>query len=149
MKTLVRSNGDVFPSLLNNFLTDDWFDSSLSGWRSVGFTLPAANVRETNDEINIEMAAPGMKREDFKVELDHSVLTISSEQEDKREEKDDNGNYTRREFSYQSFQRSFTLPYEKVDGDKIVARYADGILHVTVPKNEKAKVKPTRQISVT
>jgi HSP20 family protein len=151
MKTLVRTNGNLFPampSLLNDFFTDDWFDPSLTNWRSSGATLPAVNVRETNDEFRIEVAAPGMKRDDFKVELDSHVLTISSQREDKREEKDQEGNYTRREFSYQSFQRSFTLPEEKVEGEKIAARYADGILHVTVPKKETAKVKPAKQITV-
>lgn len=151
MKTLVRTNGSLLPaipSLLNDLFTDDWFDSSLTNWKSSGATLPAVNVRETNDEFRIEVAAPGMKRGDFRVELDNHVLTISSQREDNREEKDQDGNYTRREFSYQSFQRSFTLPANKVEGDKIVARYEDGILYVTVPKKEEAKVKPAKQISV-
>jgi HSP20 family protein len=151
MKTLVRTNGTLFPaipSLLNDLFTDDWFDPSLTNWKSSGATLPAVNVRETNDEFKIEVAAPGMKRGDFRVELDNHVLTISSQREDNREEKDQTGNYTRREFNYQSFQRSFTLPENKVEGDKIVAKYEDGILHVTVPKQEEAKVKPAKQISV-
>lgn len=151
MKTLVRTNGTLFPSvpsLLNDLFTDDWFNSSLSNWRSSGSTLPAVNVRETNEDFSIEVAAPGMKRDDFKVELENNVLTISSQLEDKNEEKDPQGNYTRREFSYQSFQRSFTLPEGKVEGEKIAARYADGILHITVPKKEEAKVKPAKQISV-
>jgi HSP20 family protein len=151
MKTLVRTNGNLFPaipSLLNDFFTDDWFDSSLANWRSSGATLPAVNVKENNDEFSIEVAAPGMKRDDFKVELDNNVLTISSQQENNREEKDPEGNYTRREFSYQSFQRSFTLPQDKVEGENIAARYTDGILHITVPRKENAKVKPAKQITV-
>jgi HSP20 family protein len=151
MKTLVRTNGALFPSvpsLLNDLFTDDWFNSSLSNWRSSGSTLPAVNVRETNEDFSIEVAAPGMKRDDFKVELDNNVLTISSELADKKEEKDTDGNYTRREFSYHSFQRSFTLPEGKVEGEKIAARYLDGILYITVPKREEAKVKPAKQISV-
>lgn len=151
MKSLVKSNGNFYPSvpsLLNDFFNDAWFDSSLSNWRSAGASLPAINVKETNDEFEIEVAAPGMKRDDFKVELDNNLLTISSEREDNRDEKDDEGNYTRREFSYQSFQRSFTLPQERVDSDKVAARYADGILHITVPKKESAKVKPTKQITI-
>jgi HSP20 family protein len=151
MKTLVRTNGNLFPaipSLLNDFFTDDWFNSSLANWKSSGTSLPAVNVRETNDDFMIEVAAPGMKRDDFKVELDNNVLTISSQREDNGEEKDKDGTYTRREFSYQSFQRSFTLPENKVEGDKIAARYVDGILQVTVPKKEEAKVKPAKQISV-
>lgn len=151
MKSLIKSNGSLFPtipSLFDDFFTRDWLDSSLANWRVSGATLPAVNVMETNDDFRIEVAAPGMKRNDFKVELDNNVLTISSQREDKNEEKDENGNYTRREFSYQSFQRSFSLPENKVLGDKIAARYVDGILHVTVPKSEEAKVKPAKQIAV-
>lgn len=151
MKSLVKSNGTFFPtipSLFDDFFNRDWLDSSLANWRVSGATLPAVNVMETNDDFKIEVAAPGMKRNDFKVELDNNVLTISSQREDKLEEKDANGNYTRREFSYQSFQRSFALPENKVLGDKISARYVDGILYVTVPKSEDAKVKPAKQIAV-
>lgn len=151
MKNLVRTNGNSFssvPSLLNDIFTDDWFNSSLANWKTAGTNLPAVNVRETNDDFMIDVAAPGMKRDDFKVELDNNILTISSELEEKQEEKDKNGRYTRREFSYQSFQRSFSLPENKVDGGKISAKYTDGILHVVVPKREEAKVKPARQITV-
>jgi HSP20 family protein len=134
--------------LLNDFFTEDWLDSSLGNWRSSGTTLPAVNVKETNDDFLIEVAAPGMRRDDFKVELDSNVLTISSQMEDSKEEMDKNGRYTRKEFSYQSFQRSFSLPESKVEGGKISAKYTDGILHVTVPKRDEAKVKPARQITV-
>ena len=151
MKNLVRTNGNSFssvPSLLNDFLTDDWFNSSLGNWKTAGTSLPAVNVRETNDEFMIDVAAPGMKRDDFKVELDNNILTISSELEETHEEKGENGKFTRKEFSYQSFQRSFSLPENKVDGGKISAKYTDGILHVVVPKRDEAKVKPARQITV-
>ena len=151
MKSLVKSNGGFFPalpSLIDDFFTRDWLDSSLADWRVTGTTLQAVNVMETNDEFRIEVAAPGMKRSDFKVELDNNVLTISSEREDHSEQKDEHGNYTRKEFSYQSFQRSFALPENKVLGEKITARYLDGILHVSVPKSEDAKVKPAKQIAV-
>lgn len=89
-----------------------------------------------------------MKRDEFKVELDNNVLTISSHREEKHEEQDERRNYTRREFNYQSFQRSFTLPENKVEGEKISARYVDGILTITVPKKEEAKVKPIKQIII-
>jgi HSP20 family protein len=151
MKNLVRTNGNSFstlPSLLNDFFMDDWFDSSIRNWRSSGATLPAVNVSETNDDFVIEVAAPGMNRDDFKVELDNNILSISAELEDKNETSDQNGNYNRREFNYQSFQRSFSLPENKVEGAKISAKYKDGILHVTVPKREEAKIKPARQITV-
>jgi len=151
MKNLVRTNGNSFssiPSLLNDFFMDDWFDSSTRNWRSQGATLPSVNVRETNDDFVIEVAAPGMHRDHFKVELDNNILSISAELEDKNETPDQNGNYNRREFNYQSFQRSFSLPETKVEGSKIAAKYKDGILYVTVPKREEAKIKPARQITV-
>lgn len=151
MKSLVRSNGNSFPSipsLLNDFFAENWFDTSLANWRSLGATLPAVNIRETNDDFLIEVAAPGMKRDDIKVELDNNILMISSQNEEQKEETDKNGKYTRREFSYQAFQRSFALPENKVEGSKISAKYQDGILHITVPKREDAKVKPARQITV-
>lgn len=151
MKTLVRTNGSLFPavpSLLDEFFGRDWLDSSLSNWKSTGATLPAVNVQETNDDFKIEVAAPGMKREDFKVELDNNVLTISSQQEESRDEKNQQGNYTRREFSYQSFQRSFSLPENQVKADKIAAQYVDGLLKITIPKVDEAKVKPAKQIAV-
>jgi len=151
MKTLVNTNGNSFssiPSLLNSLLTDDWFDSSLTNWRSARASMPAVNVRESNDDFVIEVAAPGMKRADFKIELDNNVLTISSAAEENRDEKDNAAEYMRREFNYQAFQRSFSLPEAKVEGGKISAKYIDGVLYVTIPKREDAKLKPVRQITV-
>jgi HSP20 family protein len=151
MKTLVRTNSNFFPSvpsLFNDLLADDWFNSSLANWRSEGNTLPSVNVKETNDEFIVEVAAPGMKREDFKIELDNHVLTVSSEREDNQQEQNNTGTYTRREFSYRAFQRSFSLPKDQVEGEKIAARYTDGILYINVPKSDRAKVKPARQIQV-
>lgn len=151
MKTLAKTTGHMFPaipSLLNNFFNEDWLDSSLSTWRSAAATLPAVNVRETNDEFRIEVAAPGMQKDQFKIELDNNVLTISAERQDNRDENNGEEGYTRREFSYQSFQRSFSLPESKVDREKIAARYQDGILHVTLPKREEAKVRPAKKIAV-
>lgn len=149
MNALVKNNGPRFQpmqSLLNDFFSDAWFNSSLSNWSPAGNTLPAVNVTENNDDFLIEVAAPGMKRDDFKVELDNNILTVSSEKENKEETTE--GTYTRREFSYQSFQRSFVLSHEKVMGDNITAKYEDGILRIVVPKREEAKLKPARQIQV-
>ena len=136
------------PSLLNDFLANDWLSSPFGNWRTSGTTLPSVNVRETNDVFHIEVAAPGMKRDDFKVELDNNFLTISAEVEQKNEDNNEREGYTRREFSYQSFQRSFALPENKVEGEKIAAKYVDGILNITVPKKEEAKPKPAKQIKV-
>ncbi|MEO5978397.1 MAG: Hsp20/alpha crystallin family protein [Chryseolinea sp.] len=150
MKTLVRQNATLFPSLpslLEDFFNRDWADSTLAS-RNYSATLPAVNVRETNEDYIIDVAAPGMKRDDFKVELDNNVLTISSQHEEKHKAGDETRNYTRIEFNYQSFQRTFTLPENKVEGEKISARYVDGILHITVPKRDEAKVKPIKQITI-
>jgi HSP20 family protein len=95
----------------------------------------------------VEMAAPGMKKDDFQIELDNNVLTIRSESKNEKEEKDGEI-YTRREFSYRSFQRSFNLNNEVVDNTKIKATYQDGLLHLVLPKKEEAKPKPARTIKI-
>jgi HSP20 family protein len=152
MKTLVKPNGNLFPaipSLLEEFLFRDLLDTPSNGnWKSSGATLPAVNVGETNDAFNIEVAAPGLKRGDFHVELDNNLLTISAHREEKNSEQNAESGFSRREFSYQSFQRSFALPENKIEGEKISAKYTDGILYITVPKKEEAKVKPPKQISI-
>jgi HSP20 family protein len=148
--SLVKTNGNLFPaipSLLDDLFGRGWRNSSMADWRTSDSTLPAVNVRELDDAYMIEVAAPGMKRKDFTVEMENNVLTISSKHEDSHEEKD--GDYTRREFSYQSFHRSFTLPQDRVNGEDVKARYVDGILRITVPKTKTAKAKPAKQIAVT
>lgn len=140
MKTLVKTNGNYFPaipSLLNEFLNKEWLDSSLTTNRN--FTLPAINVLENDHAITIQVAAPGMKREQFKVELDNQVLKISSEYQENKEEQEQDGHFTRREFHYHAFQRSFVLPEGKVKEEEISATYKDGILHITIPKTDTAK----------
>jgi HSP20 family protein len=151
MKSLVRSNGNSFPTiptLFSDFFTKDWSDSTLDTGRSWGSTLPSVNVKDTKDNVLIEVAAPGMKRDNFKVEIDNNVLTVSSHVEDTKEEKGDHQNYTRREFSYQSFQRSFKLPENHVKTDEVSAKYVDGILHITIPKTDEAKTRSARQIAI-
>jgi HSP20 family protein len=100
---------------------------------SLESTLPSANVDETEKDYTIELAIPGMKKEDLNVELRRNVLTISSEKRNEKEEKDDVKNYVRKEFSYQSFKRSFTLP-DSADENSVKASYHDGILHIEVGK---------------
>ena len=149
MKTLVTTNRTLFPSLpslIEDFLTQEWRDSSLANARHSS-TVPAVNIQETNDSFKIEVAAPGMKRENFKLDLDNDVLTISSQHEETEGHRV-NENYTRREFNYSSFLRSFTLPEEKVDREKISARYADGILSINIPKRTDAKGNSSRQINI-
>jgi HSP20 family protein len=123
----------------------NWGTSNFSNSET---TLPAVNIKETENSYEVEMAAPGMRKEDFKIELDNNVLTISSEKTEESPEGYGNERYSRREFSYQSFQRSFTLPKEVVDEDKIEAHYQEGVLQLRIPKKEKAKQKPPRKIQI-
>ena len=135
-----------FPSFFNKFFEGDMMDWSRSNFADTNSTLPAVNIRENDDEFMIEVAAPGMKKEQIKVDYDNGRLTISSERkEDKNDKKD---TYSRREFSYMSFQRSFTIAENLVDGEKIKATYNDGILHISLPKREEIKPKPARQIKI-
>ena len=138
MKLLTRPS--LMPStstFFNDFFDDVQFPSMDLG---NGFrNMPSANVVETEKAFDIELAAPGMNKKDFEVNVDNGHLTISSEKKDEKEEKGEN--YTRKEFSYNSFSRSFLLP-EFADADKIKAKYEDGILKLSVPKKpEVAKLK--------
>ena len=148
---LIQSNKNLLPSFSRFWDDDNYFSRDMTNWGNSNYsnsgTLPAVNIKETKDSFEVELAAPGMKKDDFKIELDGTYLTITSE---KTEEHEENGkeNYSRREFSYQSFQRSFNLPKEVVDADKIEAYYKDGVLHLTIPKKEEVKQKPPRKIKI-
>ena len=107
--------------------------------------MPAVNISENEDDFMLELAAPGMQKSDFKINLDNNVLTLSSEKQDESEDKCEN--YSRREFCYSSFSRSFTLP-KSINYDKIKADYKDGVLKVELPKREDAKVALNRQIEI-
>ena len=126
---------------MDDFFGPDW----MGGLASVNDTLPAVNIKENEEDFELELAIPGKKKEDFNVEVDNNVLTVSMETQQEDEQKEDN--YTRREFSYTSFRRSFTLP-ETVNEDKINANYKDGILRFTLPKKEEALPKPKRMIEI-
>jgi HSP20 family protein len=145
--SLVRKN-DMFPGLFDDFFTRDFMNWGLSNNSNTNTTIPAVNIKETNDHFEVEMAAPGMKKDDFRIELDGNQLTITSEKENQTEENNENNNYSRREFSYQSFQRRFQLPKDVVDADKIEARYDSGLLHLLIPKREEAKQRPPRMIQI-
>ncbi|MFD0941640.1 Hsp20/alpha crystallin family protein [Pedobacter boryungensis] len=131
---LVPTFGDVFDSIF----TDNFFtraDMSL---------VPAVNICETTDHYHVELAAPGLSKEDFKINLERKMLTISVQREQSNEQEDKN--YSRKEFSYNSFTRSFTLP-DSADENNIVAKYNNGVLSVDIPKREEAK-HVSRQISI-
>ncbi|WP_396176652.1 Hsp20/alpha crystallin family protein [Flavobacterium sp.] len=142
--TLVKTNNRIaFPSLIDEFLKPDW----MGGMERFNVNVPAVNIKETDTNFVVELAAPGKKKEDFNIELDDNVLTISSEASTENEEKDKDGKYTRKEFSYSSFKRAFTLP-EIVNEYDINASYENGVLHITLPKREEALPKPKRMIEI-
>ena len=143
-------NGSMFnhlPMLFDDFLNRDVFNWGSNNFPDTNTTIPAVNIKETADRYEVEVAAPGMTKDDFKVELDGTTLTISSEKTQDHENKEDERFY-RREFSYQSFQRTFNLKKEVVDSDKIEARYDNGVLHLLIPKKEEARQKPPRLIQI-
>lgn len=140
---LVKRNHSDFPSIIDEFLKPEWF----RGFQEFGSNVPAVNIKETENEYVVELAAPGKKKEDFQIEVDDNVLTIFSEAKSENEKKENNGKYTRREFSYSSFKRSFTLP-DSVNDKNIKATYEDGVLNITLPKHVEALPKPKRMIDI-
>ncbi len=134
------------PSLFDRFFENDMFDWSNRNFSDTNTTLPAVNIKEDKDGFEVEMSAPGFEKGDFKIELNNSLLTISSEKKIENETKEGQ-QFTRREFSYQSFSRAFTLP-ETVEGEKIATKYENGILSINIPKKEEAKPKPVKQIKI-
>ncbi len=126
---------DFFSDFLNSdVLQKDFFKS-----------VPAVNIMERKDDFRIELAVPGINKNDFKIEVDKGMLSISVEKKD--EVKNENERFTRKEFSYSSFKRSFSLP-EHVNTDDIAAEYKDGVLMLTLPKKEDAKAKPVKEIKI-
>ena len=144
--TLIRSTNRLYPSLINHLFNRELVDWTNAGFSADDATLPAVNIREDANRIQIEVAAPGMKKEDFKIDLDQNRLTVSAEFEDENAES--NELYTRKEFNYRSFRRQFNVPVETIDGDQIQASYKDGILLLTLPKREELKPKPARAIEI-
>lgn len=143
--TLLRTSNQ-YPSVFDRFFDNDLFDWSNRNYSNTNTTLPSVNIKESNDAFEVEVAAPGFNKNDFRIELNHDLLTISSEKEIENETKDDQV-FSLREFSYQSFSRSFTLP-NTADSEKIGARYENGILRIVIPKKEEARPKPARQIAI-
>lgn len=141
MKTIVRKS--MFPNLFDEFFSDNLMRQDRFPLKKelVKFSSPAINVKETEAAYELEVAAPGMKKEDFKIEIEKNLLTLSTEKKEKKiEEKE---NYTRKEFGYYSFKRSFSLPEDKVNMENITAKYESGILKVAIPKKAKEELEPT------
>jgi HSP20 family protein len=150
MNLIVKKNGGL-PSLLSDFfaqsplLGKDWFDFDSSLPSRLGINVPTANITETAKEFQLELAAPGLQRKDFNVEVDNHTLKISSEKEE--EKKEDESEYFRREYSFNSFVRTFTLP-DNVKENAIDAKYENGILKVIIPKLKETPVKPVHKVAV-
>lgn len=142
----LTKNGGTLPTLIEDFFKpwNDLFETS-SPFMGRTIKVPAVNINETKDEFTLSFAVPGMKKEDFTIDLDGNMLTVSSEKEESKEDKEKK--YTRKEYSYSSFTRSFTLP-EEVSKDKIHATYNDGVLELNLPKKEEAKKAISRHITV-
>ena len=142
--TLVKRNGNLLnplPMLFEDFFNRDLFNWANSNFSDTNTSIPAVNIRETAENYEVEVAAPGMTKNDFKIELDGNNLTITSERSNQKEEREDE-RYSRKEFSYQSFQRTFTLQKDVVDIDKIQAKYENGVLKLLLPKKEEVKALP-------
>ncbi len=150
MNLTVRKNGG-FPSLLSDFFSTsmidrDFFDLDSDLFPSrLGINVPTANITETPKEYKLELAAPGLERKDFNVEVDNHVLKVSAEKEEEKREKD--GEYSRREYSFNSFSRSFALPEDIKEGS-IDARYENGVLRVSIPKVKETPSKPALKVAV-
>jgi len=138
------SSSPILPSWFDDILGKSFGNEFMSNFNT-GITLPAVNVLDSDNEFVVEMAVPGLKKSDFDINIDNHILSIGVEKETKNEENSEN--YTRREFGYSSFKRTFAIP-ESVNVDKISASYTDGIMKVLLPKRDEAKKKPLRNIKI-
>jgi HSP20 family protein len=145
---IIKINEDgFFPSITP--LWEDFFGKDLMEKACCGRTssMPAVNIEEKPEAFSINFAAPGMERGDFTIEVDNGILSVAAKKEEKHEEKDKEGEYTRREFRYHTFSRSFALP-KSVNVDEIKADYVDGILSLQLPKNKIEKERTVKQIEI-
>lgn len=141
--TVSKRHNPLFTSFFDDFFTKDFFEAKAKPT----VVRPAVNIRESDKEFILEVAAPGMKKEHFNVALDESRLNITAKMEEAQGETQ--SNYTRREFRVMDFSRSFTLPEQGIDEAGIKASYAEGILSVTLPKlQEEVKEKETKLIEI-
>ena len=134
-----NNNNNVFPSLMNEFFNDDF---GLNFFNR-NYSVPSVNSIENNDSFEIDLAVPGMKKEDFSIELNDKILVITSESSNNIE----NDKMRLNEFNFSSFQRSFRVP-DSVDQDKIKANYKNGILKIKLPKRKESISKPNRVINI-
>ena len=131
------------PAYLDDFFGSDLVKSFFSD--GADYNVPAVNIKENEKSFEVELAAPGLDKKDFNITLDNDILTISSEKQDEKNEK--NENFMRKEFQYTSFKRSFSLP-ESVNRENIKAIHKNGILIIALPKNEEARVIKNKKIKI-
>ena len=142
MKLVKRNNDMWLPSVFDEFFGTDW----LGGIESTTLKTPSVNILESEKGFSIELLVPGRKKEDFNIEVNNDILTISSETKSESDNQE-TAKFTRKEFSISAFKRSFTLP-EIIDGDHVTASYDNGILRLMLPKKEEALPKPKRLIEI-
>ncbi|MBX9781727.1 MAG: Hsp20/alpha crystallin family protein [Chitinophagaceae bacterium] len=146
MSTLaVTKANEPIPALFNDFFKpwNEWFDNG--GLWNKAMNMPAVNITENKDEYLVSLAVPGMKKNDFNIDVDGNMITISCEKEESKEEKEKK--FTRKEYNYTSFSRSFTLP-DEVNKEKIEANYEEGLLKISLPRKEEAKKPSAKHIAV-
>ena len=145
-KALAR-NGSTLPNVFDDFFKpwNEWFNDGGNFLANRTLTVPAVNITESKEDFKLSFAIPGMKKDDFNVAVDGNMLTISSDKEESKEEHENK--FTRKEYNYSSFSRSFSLP-EDVNKDNIQASYTDGVLTLTLPKKEEAKKATFKSIHV-
>jgi HSP20 family protein len=143
-QALSKTKGSI-PVVFDDFFKpwNEWFENGSFWGRTM--SIPAVNITENKDDFQVSLAVPGMKKDDFKIDVDGTMLTISSEKEESKEEKDKK--FTRKEYNYSSFSRSFTLP-EEINQEKIEASYEDGVLKILLPRKEEAKKFTAKKIAV-
>ena len=138
---LIKRHSNYLPSLVSEFWGENLFPNFEKEWNMT----PAVNIIEDEQNFKVEVAAPGLSKEHFKVHVEKNILEISAEKTE--EEEVENKNYIRREFSYGEFRRTFSLP-SSVDAEKINATHNDGVLIVEIPKKDEAKINPRKQIDI-
>lgn len=138
---LVKRHSNYLPTLVSDFWGEDLFPTFEQNWRMT----PAVNIIESDQDFKVEVAAPGLCKDNFKVHVEKNILEISADKTDENETQDKK--YIRKEFSYSEFRRTFSLP-SSVDAGKINATHKDGVLTVEIPKRDESKINPRKQIEI-
>lgn len=142
MTLVKRNHSNQMPRFFDSFLLKDLLERPEVNKLRNGNQFPAVNIKETEKQFEMEVVAPGLKKENFEVAIEKNILTISSVVEDLKEAEKENSRYTVKEFSFSSFKRSFSLPENKIEGEKIEAKYENGVLLLVLPK----KAEPVEKV---